>query len=159
MMRLWFRALTFLGLWLVISGFSISDLVLGLAVAVIAAFTSVRLLPGAGVRLSLRGCVELILRLPLQIGIAGADIARRALTPDLPLRPGFVEYTSHLPDGVPRRVFAIVISMQPGSAPIAGHRSGDFIIHCIDDTLPVSAGLRADESRLSRAFGLDRADG
>jgi multicomponent Na+:H+ antiporter subunit E len=158
-MRLWFRALAFLGLWLVTSGFSISDLVLGLAVAVIAAITSGRLLPTAGVRLSPRGCVELALRLPLQIGIAGVDIARRALSPDLPLRPGFVGYTSHLPDGMPRRAFTVVVSMQPGSVPIAGHRSGDFIIHCIDDTLPIEAALRADEARLSRAFGLDRGDG
>lgn len=154
-----FRALAFLGLWLVISGFSTSDLVVGLAVAVIAAFSSARLLPCAGFRLNLLACVEMVLGLPLQIAVAGIDIARRALHPDLPLSPGFIEYTSHFPEGVSRNAFTALVSMQPGSVPIAGHKGGDFMIHCLDDTRPVGAAVAADEARLSRAFGLDRARG
>lgn len=153
------RVLTFLGLWLVISGFSSSDLAIGLAAAVIAAWVGSRLLPSDAIRLNLRACVQLALRLPFQIAVAGMDIARRALHPDLPLKPGFIEYTSHLPEGVSRNAFTVLVSMQPGSVPIAGHRRGDFMIHCLDETRPVGAALEADEARLSRAFGLDRARG
>ncbi|PPD44042.1 MAG: sodium:proton antiporter [Methylocystis sp.] len=153
------RSLVFLGLWLVISGVSTSDLALGLAVAVIAAFASARLLPCTGVRLNPRACVEMALGLPFQIAVAGIEIARRALHPKLPLSPGFIEYTSHLPEGVSRNAFTALVSMQPGSVPIAGHKGGDILIHCLDDTRPVGAAVEADEAKLSRAFGLDRTRG
>lgn len=156
---LWSRVLAFLGLWLIISGVSASDLAVGLVAALAAACASIRLLPCVDVRLNLRACARMALRLPLQIAVAGADIARRALHPALPLHPGFIRYASRLPEGLPRSAFTILVSMQPGSVPIAGHRSNDFVIHCIDDTLPVGAALEADEARLSTASGLDRAHG
>jgi multicomponent Na+:H+ antiporter subunit E len=97
--------------------------------------------------------------LPLQIAVAGIDIARRALHPRLPLRPGFIEYRSHIPAGVSRSAFTVFVSMQPGAVPIQTDRNGDFMIHCLDDTLPIAAALEADEARLSKAFGLDNAHG
>ena len=139
-----FRVLAFLGLWLAISGFSTSDLAIGLAVAIFAAWVSVRLLPCAGIRLNLRACVEMALRLPFQVAVAGIDIARRALHPDLPLRPGFIEYTSHLPDGVSRSVFTVLVSMQPGAVPIADRPKRRF-----HDSLPrrYAPGRRRARSR------------
>jgi multicomponent Na+:H+ antiporter subunit E len=156
---LWFRVLAFLGLWLAISGVSSSDFAIGLAVAIFAAWVSVRLLPCADIRFNLRACVEMALRLPFQVAVAGIDIARRAFHPDLPLRPGFVAYTSHLPDGVSRNIFTVLVSLQPGTVPIAADRNGDFRIHCLDDTLPVAAALEADEAQLSKAFGLEGVRG
>lgn len=156
---LWSRGLAFLGLWLIISGVSASDLAVGLVAALAAACASVRLLPCVDAPLNLRACVEMTLQLPFPIVVAGADIARRALHPALPLHPGFIRYASRLPEGLPRSAFTVLVSMQPGSVPIAGHRSDSFTIHCIDDTRPVGAALEADEARLSTAFGLDRAHG
>jgi multicomponent Na+:H+ antiporter subunit E len=154
-----FRALFFLGVWLVISGFSPSGFAVGLAAAIAAAVVSARLLPCAGTRIRLRACGEMALRLPIQSAIAGFNVARRAFRPQLPMRPGFVVYTSRLPEGVSRSIFTVLVSMQPGSVPIAADRNGDFAVHCLDDKQPIGAALAADEVRVARVFDLERRHG
>lgn len=159
-MRCFFsRSTLFLCLWFVIGGFSGPDFVIGLAAAVIAAVASVRLSPCSSVRFNLRACIGMSLRLPLQALDAGMDVARRALHPDLPIRPGFIQYTSDFPEGAARSVFTALVSMQPGSVPIPADRSGDFSVHCLDDSRPVAAALAADEARLKSALSLERAHG
>jgi multicomponent Na+:H+ antiporter subunit E len=43
------------------------------------------------------------------------DVARRALHPDLPIRPGWCRYQPCLADGMPRWLFMSVISLLPGT--------------------------------------------
>jgi multicomponent Na+:H+ antiporter subunit E len=151
----WHRLLGFLSLWLVISGASAAELAVGLPVAVIAAAVSIRFLPCAPMRLNLRECVVIALRLPYQACAAGLDIALRALHPKPPLRPGFIRYHSQLPEGALQSAFTVLVSMQPGSVPIAVGRDCDFMVHCLDETRPVGDALAADEARLAKAAGLD----
>jgi multicomponent Na+:H+ antiporter subunit E len=153
------RTLVFLFLWFSVSGVSAADFAVGLATAILAGLASVRLLPCSGVRINFGNCLEIAVRLPFQAFTAGTDIARRALHPDLPLRPGFIRYTSHLPEGSSRNVFTALVSMQPGSVPIAIGRDDDFVVHCLDLGLPVGAALAADEARLRKALGMESARG
>ena len=139
---------------LVIGGFSGPDFVIGLAAAVIAAVASVRLSPCSSFQFDLRACVGMFLRLFLQSLAAGMDVARRALHPDLPIRPGFIQCTSELPEGAARSAFTVLVSMQPGSVPIPARQKWRFMVHCLDDTLPVGAALDADEARLRRGVWL-----
>jgi multicomponent Na+:H+ antiporter subunit E len=153
------RTLGFLFLWFSVSGVSAADFAIGLGTAILAAIASVRLMPCSDVPVNFAKCLEIAVRLPFQAFVAGTNIARRALHPALPLRPGFIRYASHLPEGSPRNAFAALVSMQPGSVPIATGRDDDFIVHCLDLDLPVGAALAADEARLRKALGLESARG
>jgi multicomponent Na+:H+ antiporter subunit E len=83
--------------------------------------------------------------------VAGADVARRALDPRLPLRPGFVAYPTGLPRGLRRNVFATLTSLLPGTVP-TGELEGQLFYHCLDVEQPVLAELAAEEEALVRAL-------
>jgi multicomponent Na+:H+ antiporter subunit E len=133
------RVVAFLGLWLVLSGTNAADLPIGIAAAVAATWTSLHLLAG------------LALRFLYQSVVAGADVARRALDPRLPLRPGFVAYPVRFPPGTARNVFTTLTSLLPGTVP-AGEESGKLLYHCLDVDQPVVSQLAAEEAALSRAL-------
>ena len=93
--------------------------------AVVAAtWTSLHLLPPGGARGSPAALRRLALRFLYQSVVAGADVARRALDPRLPLRPGFVAYPVGFPPGAARNVFATLTSLLPGTVP-SEEESGD----------------------------------
>ena len=55
--------------------------------------------------------------------VAGADVARRALDPALPLRPGFVAYSTDLPKGTAQDAFAALAALlRPRALMIAAPR-------------------------------------
>jgi multicomponent Na+:H+ antiporter subunit E len=83
--------------------------------------------------------------------VAGADVARRALDPRLPLRPGFVAYPTRLPRGIRRNVFTTLTSLLPGTVP-AGEENGQLLYHCLDVQQAVVAELAAEEAALVRAL-------
>jgi multicomponent Na+:H+ antiporter subunit E len=141
----------FLGLWLILSGTDPADLPIGIAAAVAATWTSLHLLPPGTSRLSLAAIARLALRFLYQSVVAGADVARRALDPRLPLRPGFVAYPVSFPPGTARNVFATLTSLLPGTVP-AGEENGKLVYHCLDVDQPVASQLAAEETALARAF-------
>ena len=152
--RAFLRATAFLVLWLVLAGADPADPVAG-AVAVIAAtWASLRLLPPGSARVSPVALAHLALRFACQSVIAGADVARRAFDPRLPLRPGFVRYPVRFPPGPARNVFTTLTSLLPGTVP-AGDESGQVVYHCLDVDQPVVPQLAADEAGLSRALRHD----
>ncbi len=153
------RAGGFFGLWLMISSGSPSDLPIGLAVAASATWASVRLLPSGASRPNLVALATIALRFPGQAVIAGADVARRALDPRLPLSPGFLAYPVRLPCGPARNAFAVLIGLLPGTVPIASEKNNTFTIHCLDINQPVEAQLCAEEALLGEALGVEYRDG
>lgn len=148
------RAAIFLCLWSVISGFSVADFLVGLVSAVGAAAASLYLLKPERGSVNLAACAEIALRLPFQSLAGGADIARRALRRDLPLRPCLAPFVSDIPQGPARNAFAALVSMQPGSVVIATEQGDVFLVHCLDDRVPIAASLAADEARVKKALGL-----
>jgi multicomponent Na+:H+ antiporter subunit E len=79
------------------------------------------------------------------------DVARRALDPRLPIRPGFVAYATRLPRGLRRNTFATLTSLLPGTVP-AGEQDGHLLYHCLDVEQPIIAELAAEEAALVRAL-------
>ena len=146
------RAVWFVALWLVIAGADPVDLTVGVVASAAATWTSLLLLPPGGSRRSPTAVARLALRLPLESVIAGADVARRALDPRLPLRPGFVAYPVRFAPGTTRNVFTTLTSLLPGTLPI-GKESGELVYHCLDVDQPVVSQLAAEEAALSRALG------
>ena len=145
------RAAWFLCLWLVLAGAALDD-VPAAAVAVAAAtWASLRLLAPGSSRLSPRALCRLLLLFLYHSIVAGADVARRALDPRLPLRPGFVTYPTGLRPGPRRNVFATLTSLLPGTVP-AGEDNAQILYHCLDVEQPVIAELAAEEEALVRAL-------
>ncbi|HXA21704.1 MAG TPA: Na+/H+ antiporter subunit E [Acetobacteraceae bacterium] len=147
------RATGFLVLWLVLAGFNPGDLPAAAVAVAAATWTSLRLLPPGGSRLSLPGIARLALRFPGQSLTAGIDVARRALDSRLPLRPGFVTVSPQLPPGTQRDAFCAYASLLPGTLPIDTNDDGTLLVHCLDVGQPVAAQMAADEALFARALG------
>src|SRR5262247_330930 len=145
------RAAWFLGLWLVLAGADLADLPAAALAVVAATWTSLRLLPPGGSRRSPIAVARLAVRFLYQSVVAGLDVARRALDPRLPLRPGFVAYPVRFPPGTARNAFTTLTSLLPGTVP-AGEEGGDLLYHCLDVDQPVVSQLAAEEAALSRAL-------
>ncbi len=111
------RAIWLLFLWLVLSGADLRDIPAITGAVAAATWTSLRLLEPRGSRGSPRAITQLALRFLYESVIGGADVARRALDPALPLRPGFVAYPIGLPPGAGRNMFATLTSLLPGTVP------------------------------------------
>lgn len=147
------RTLFFFAFWVILSGFKTADLVVGALAAVIATLASERLLPPG--RWSFRpvALATLAMRFFYQSISAGIEVARRALDPRLPLRPGFVVYRSQLPPGPSRNAFCTMISLLPGTLPCGPDANDSLVIHCLDVNEPVLEQMAAEEARFVRALG------
>ena len=145
------RGAAYFALWVVLIGLKPADLAVGVAAAAAAAWASLRLLPAGTHRLRLAALPALALRFVWQSVVAGVDVARRAFSPRLPLRPGFVVYSTRYPRGPARNAFASLTSLLPGTVPARDDEQG-LLYHCLDVGQPVAEQLAAEEEALSRVL-------
>jgi multicomponent Na+:H+ antiporter subunit E len=145
------RACAFLALWVVLIGAGPGNLVVGVVTTAAATWVSLRLLSPDSIPLRVMALPSLALRFAWKSMVAGWDIARRALDPRLPVRPGFVAYPVGFARGPVRNLFTTLTSLLPGSVP-AGDEDGVLLYHCLDVEQPVAAQLAAEEAVLSRAL-------
>src|SRR5262245_46940146 len=131
-LRVVVRMAGFLCLWLAIAGSNARDLPMGLATAAAATWSSLLLLPPGASAPRPVVMARLALTFLSQSVVAGLDVARRALDPRLPLRPGFVLFPIHLARGPARSAFCIVESLLPGTLPAGSNESGTLVVHCLD---------------------------
>ena len=140
------RYAVYLALWLILIGFSVTDLAVGAVTAACATWVSVVLLPVNDRQISPLALARFCVRLPWQSLVAGADVARRVLDPRLPLQTGFITYATGLADGPGRNAFRAIMSLQPGTLPVSVAKSGDMLIHCLDTSQPIAAQLAEEEA-------------
>jgi multicomponent Na+:H+ antiporter subunit E len=145
------RAAWFLGIWLVMAGAHVADLPAAVVAVVLATWASLRLLPPGGPRISVPAVARLVLDFLYQSVVAGVDVARRALDPRLPLKPGFVTYPIGLPPGAARNIFTTLTSLLPGTVP-AADEGRKLVYHCLDLDQPVFSQLAAEEAALARTL-------
>jgi multicomponent Na+:H+ antiporter subunit E len=129
-------------------GFALVAIVLGTAL-------SHRLLPARG-RAGFRpvGLVRLAGLFLTQSVSGGVDVARRAVDPRLPVRPGMVELDLEADDLSTRVGVAALVSLLPGTICVrAEHR---MRVHSIDVGTDVTARVRAAERSVIRALGPQR---
>lgn len=143
----------FFAFWVVLFGLNVRALVVGILAALITTSVSLRLLPTGQWSLQPIALMRLIFRFLQQSISAGMDVARRALDPRLPLRPGLVTYRTGIPPGLTRNVFCTMTSLLPGTLPCGTDGNGDLIIHCLDTSQPVTEELAAQEASLLRVIG------
>jgi multicomponent Na+:H+ antiporter subunit E len=147
------RAVGFFLFWLMLAGVNPADLPAAALAVAAATWTSLHLLPLGTWRVSPVGLARLLLRFPLQSIIAGMDVARRALDPRLPLRPGFVACPARLPPGTARDAFCTLTSLLPGTLPAGTGPDGRLLIHCLDVGQPVATQLAREEALFADALG------
>jgi len=83
----------------------------------------------------------------------GADVAWRALQPQMPLHPGFLRYRLALPPGSARVFLVDCLSLLPGtlSADIEGD---ELVLHALDTGADVIAETREAERRVEKLYGI-----
>lgn len=140
------RAVLFLALWIVVSGWSLKDLPVGLVTAAGAAWISLRLMPATGAHLHPVALGKLALDFLRESVVSGVDVARRAFTPRLDLDPGYVVCPLRTPDGPARGAFLTLASLLPGTLPTGLDESGALVVHALDVKSPVAANLAAEEA-------------
>lgn len=139
------RALLYFALWLVIDqSAKPGNLLVGIVAAAGATCTSLWLLPPDTGRVRLHTLVLLLPRFLWNSLVAGADVARRAFSPGLPLNPGFVDYSVDLPRGSARNAFELISSLLPGSVP-TDETAAVIEYHCLDVQQPVVEQLAREE--------------
>jgi multicomponent Na+:H+ antiporter subunit E len=144
----------FLRVWLILYGMKSPDFVIGISAAIAATWASLLLLSPGQRYLDPVALSKLFLRFSIQSIVAGIDVARRALDPRMPLRPGFVNYPVRFPPCPTRNTFATLTSLLPGTVP-AGYQNGQIVYHCLDINQPVVSQLAAEEAALAQALGND----
>jgi multicomponent Na+:H+ antiporter subunit E len=145
------RGAGFLAFWIVLIGSDAGHVAVGLVTAAAAAWISVRLLPPGAIHPRPVALAALALRFVWLSVVAGWDVARRALDPRMPLRPGFVTYPVRFPPGPARTVFSTLTSLLPGSVP-AGDDGDALVYHCLDVDQPIASQLATEEAMLSRTL-------
>jgi multicomponent Na+:H+ antiporter subunit E len=149
------RGVTYFLVWMIMAGGRDADVLPGLAAAALATWISLVLLPLDPAFAQVRPLAVLRLAIRFVWGsvVAGLDIARRAFSPSLPLKPGYVTYPVALPPGTSRNLFTSVTSLMPGTLPSGTGDSDGVIYHCLDVDQPVLRDLGQEEARLIEALG------
>jgi multisubunit Na+/H+ antiporter MnhE subunit len=143
------RTALFLALWLVLTGYSPLDLVIGLPAAGIAAGASLKLLPPGINDASPRGMLKQIVRLPAQSIGAGIDVARQVFAAQPRLRPGIVACHTGMPEGIARQAFLMLASLQPGTLPVGEADDGAVRVQTIDVDIDVNDTFGREEARFA----------
>jgi multicomponent Na+:H+ antiporter subunit E len=146
------RWVAYMLFWIVLAGTSVKDLAAGAGTAAVASWLSLRLLPAGELSLKPVKAAGLFLRFLWQSVVAGLSVARMALSPVLPLRPGIIRFGTSLPEGTHRQAFTTFASLLPGTLPLGPEGGGGIAVHCLDDRQPVAAQLAEEENRLRDAF-------
>ncbi|WP_316368910.1 Na+/H+ antiporter subunit E [Candidatus Thiodiazotropha sp. CDECU1] len=123
-------------LWIMLAGsLAIAEVGIGLMVAAVVTLTSrPHLALFSGLRLSISSIRPFLTYLGVFLAAlirANLDMARRVLSPSLPLRPGVVEVKTQLKSSLGRLILANSITLTPGTLTV--DLEGDSIlIHWVD---------------------------
>lgn len=147
----------FLLLWLVLTeGFNlcetpITSLIVGLPAAAISAGLWAYLRP-APLPLQWRALPLFFVHFIVQSVIAGVDVARRVLSPSLPVHPDQMRYPIRLESTSATLFFASVISLMPGT--LCCRIEGKYLrIHVLEHNDVIAKELFQTERHIARLFG------
>lgn len=125
--------------------------VFGLIASLLVALLSLRFFPAPSPRPRLFAALAFSGYFVLRSVAAGVDVARRLLSPHLPIKPGYVTYTTSLPAGSPRWLLANTLSLLPGTLSVT-LRGCELELHCLDTDTSVREDVARTELRIARMF-------
>lgn len=140
-------------MWGALTGWQVEALIFGVPAVLLAAAVPFLLPPSPGLRLSLRGMLIFALWFSAQSVRGAVDVAARALSPDMGLRPCFRSYPLSLPLGAPRIAFINTITLLPGT--LSAEVVDDVLfVHMLDARIDLEAELADLETRIRALFAL-----
>ena len=143
-----------LAAWWILSG-SNSDWWFGLPLAIVAAAVSLWLTPPGRFLLRPQRIPHFAGFFLWQSLLAGWDVARRTLSPGLPLQPEILRLPLALPPGAPTWWLMLTISLLPGTLSVRLHQDRILEVHCLDSRLDVAGSVRETEMQLARLFRVE----
>ncbi len=147
------RTTLFAGLWWIIVQGRADAWFIGLPAAALAAMTSMMLSSDALPRLSVIGLFRFIFLFLSESFSGGIDVARRTLSPELRIQPGFSRYRQTLDDPRARVMFIICISLLPGT--LSTSIDGDYVeLHLLDVRQDPVSQLQRVEQAIANMFKL-----
>jgi multicomponent Na+:H+ antiporter subunit E len=150
---LW-RALLALALWWVLAEGNMQGLGLGLSFALLAALSSLLVLPASPTDNGLARLLSWLGFIPFflwQSLLGGIDVARRAYHPRMPLYPAVITYPLGLAEGWPRVFFLNTVSLLPGTL-VVKLEGNTVRIHLLDGRGDPIPALRQIEERVAGLF-------
>ncbi len=145
------RILLFSTIWLILSGGDLSSWWIGMPATLFAVIASIALIPPVSLVWS---------EVPAFIGFflihslaGGADVARRALHPRMPIAPDLITYPLRIPPGLPQVFMANTVNLLPGTL-IAELNPGFLKVHVLDKHQNATTALQSVEQRVARLFGI-----
>lgn len=88
--------------------------------------------------------------------ISNIDVARRVLTPSMPVSPGMIDYTTDLRNPTAMTILANSITLTPGTLVVECRESdGKMLIHCLnsENEQETLKGIQKWEKLLKKIFG------
>jgi multicomponent Na+:H+ antiporter subunit E len=139
--------------WFLLLGDDLASWIVGAPCVLLCAWYSASVLPARRVRGSLVGWLRLLPYFLWSSLDGGWDVARRVLTPTVAVKPGFFDYTLHIPAGPARNFFVQLIGLLPGT--LGARLEGDNLkVHVLNLDADNERSLRSAEERVAAAFAI-----
>lgn len=145
------RACLFAVVWLVLTAAEPGALPLGAGAVAAATWLSLWLRPDGAPSIRTLRAAGLVPGFLWRSFLAGADVARRAFDPRLPLAPGWFTIPTDMPEGGPRVLLGGEFSLMPGML-VAGTRGDVFLVHVLDRHTDLVKEFAAGEAALSKVL-------
>lgn len=138
--------------WFVLSSGDVGSWLIGAPVVVVIAVAVSRWRPERAHPVHWRAVPQFLAFFLSRSLVAGVDVARRTLSPAMPLAPAVLMYRTQLPAGAPRVLFSGTISLLPGSLGVLVE-DDQVTVHVLDRTQDVEGDLQRVERRIAAMFG------
>lgn len=145
------RTLLLGGVWLALTGAAVEAMLPGVVAVGASVWLSLLLLPAAR-PLALWRLVRHVPRFLAGSVIGGADVARRAFSPQMRLNPGWLELPGDLPDGA-RVVLGGELSLMPGTLS-AGSEEGKLLVHLLDTEAGFEKSIPREAEDIAAIIGV-----
>jgi multicomponent Na+:H+ antiporter subunit E len=142
--------------WLITEG-QVTSWIIGAPAVLLAVAFSFYLKPAQAMKLSLPGLLTFWWYFSRQSLTAGVDVAKRILSPDMPLLPGEIRIKVYLPEGPPRWLLAMTLSLLPGTLSVR-YGKNDLLLHCLDISQSVESDVFVAQRKVAAVFGLPLAE-
>jgi multicomponent Na+:H+ antiporter subunit E len=129
---------------------------IGVPTALISGALVLFLPPSATLRLSSLGVLRFAKFAIIGILRGAVDVSRRSLSPRT-LQPGLIPWRTYLPKGRPRQLFAVAITLLPGT--LTARIVDDILtIHTLDPSDATRDEIAALEAHIAKLYRLDRKE-
>ena len=126
----------------------------GIPIVVLATVAALRLHSPSPRRFNLPGTLRFVVFFIHQSFRGGWDVAKRALSPAMPLNPAVLTYRARLRDEPAQVLLVNVISLLPGTVS-AGLENGMITLHALDASPATLEETKMLEDRIAAFFSLE----